>query len=129
MIQLSEVHKIAVVGATVNPEKFGNIIVRNLKSKGYDVVPVTPKYSEIEGIPAVKDVGELPKDVDLIVFVVPPEVGIVELEKAYKAGFRRFWFQPGAESETIMTLSQKMSDAEFSFIKCIMVETKSRGTV
>ncbi|ODN31454.1 CoA-binding protein [Fervidobacterium thailandense] len=125
-MQVNDLNKIAVVGATINTDKFGNIIVRNLKSKGYDVVPVTPKYEQVEGIPTVKDVSDLPKDVDLIVFVIPPEVGILELEKAYKAGFRKFWFQPGAESDTIVELSRKLSDAEFSFVRCIMVETKAR---
>jgi len=59
----------------------------------------------------------------LIVFVVPPEVGIEELKKAYNRGFRKFWFQPGAESKEIIEFSKNLSDADFSFIKCIMVQT------
>uniref|UniRef100_A0A7C4GBK3 CoA-binding protein n=1 Tax=Fervidobacterium thailandense TaxID=1008305 RepID=A0A7C4GBK3_9BACT len=129
MIKLGDVKKVAIIGATVDREKYGNIILRDLRSKGYQVIPVNPKYAEIEGIPVVKDVTELPKDVDLIIFVVPPQVGIEQLEKAYQVGFRKFWFQPGAESEAIVELSKKLRDAEFSFIRCIMVETSSRHSI
>ena len=34
--------KFAVVGATDNPEKYGNQIVKDLKKRGYTVFPVNP---------------------------------------------------------------------------------------
>jgi len=123
MINLKEIRKIAIVGATTNVEKFGYIVLKDLKKKGFDVLPVTPRYEEIEGIKTYKSVEELPKDTELIVFIVPPQVGIEELKKAYNTGFRRFWFQPGAESTEIIEFSKSLTDAEVSFIKCIMVQT------
>jgi len=122
-INLREIKRIAVVGATTNPQKFGNIVLKDLKKKGFDVLPVSSKYDFIEGIRTYKSVDELPDDVDLIVFIVPPEVGFQELKKAYNRGFRKFWFQPGAESEEIIEFSKNLSNADFSFIKCIMVQT------
>lgn len=122
-MNLSNTKKLAIVGATTNPEKFGNIVLKDLLRKGFQVIPVNPKYDTIEGLAVYKDVTLLPKDVDLIVFIVPPDIGLEELKKAYQAGFRRFWFQPGAQSEDIISYSQELKDAEFSFMKCIMVET------
>ncbi|MCX7796091.1 MAG: CoA-binding protein [bacterium] len=122
-MDLSNIKKIAIVGATIDQKKFGNIVLKDLLKKGFQVIPVNPKYDIIEGLTTYKDVSLLPKDVDLIVFVVPPEIGIEELKKAYQLGFRRFWFQPGAQSEDIILYSQGLKDAEFSFMKCIMVET------
>lgn len=122
-MNVTGVKKIAVVGATTNPQKFGNIILKDLRRKKFDLVPVTPRYDEVDGLRTCRDVTELPRDVDLIVFVVPPEVGISEVRRAYDAGFRRFWFQPGAESEEIVRFSREHPDAEFSFFRCIMVET------
>jgi uncharacterized protein len=43
--------KFAVVGATDNPEKYGNQIVKNLIKRGYEVYPVNPKLKELEGLP------------------------------------------------------------------------------
>ena len=44
--------RIAVVGASNNPEKYGNIIVRNLAGKGYTVLPINPKEATIAELPA-----------------------------------------------------------------------------
>lgn len=123
-MDISGIKKIAIVGATKNPEKFGYLILKDLLKKNFEVLPINPNYDEIDGVKVYKSVEELPRDVELIVFVVPPHVGIQELKKAYNIGFRRFWFQPGAESREIMNYSQNLSDAQFSFIKCIMVSTK-----
>ncbi|AJG41149.1 CoA-binding protein [Thermotoga sp. RQ7] len=117
--------RIALVGATVNPRKYGNIILKDLVSKGFEVLPVNPKYDEIEGFKTHRSVEELPKDVDVIVFVVPPEVALEETKKAYKAGFRKFWYQPGAFSREIEEFLSALDDVEYSAEKCIMVETSS----
>ncbi|ACB09671.1 MAG TPA: CoA-binding protein [Thermotoga sp.] len=117
--------KIALVGATVNPRKYGNVILKDLVSKGFEVLPVNPKYDEIEGFRVYKSVEELPEDIDVIVFVVPPEVALEETKKAYDVGFRRFWYQPGAFSEEIKRFLDSSKDVEYSAEKCIMVETSS----
>ena len=41
--------KIALVGASNDKSKFGNRIYRDLRSKGYNVVPINPKDENIEG--------------------------------------------------------------------------------
>ena len=46
--------RIAVVGASNDPSKYGNIIVKNLMAHGYDVVPVNPKEATIAGLPAYR---------------------------------------------------------------------------
>lgn len=39
----------AVVGANQDPEKYGNMIYRKLKTRGYDVYAVNPMYETVEG--------------------------------------------------------------------------------
>ncbi|MCS7175519.1 CoA-binding protein [Pseudothermotoga sp.] len=121
-MDLSGVRKIAVVGASEDRRKYGNKIVRDLSLKGFEVYPVNPKAESIEGIKTYRDIEELPKDVDLIVLVVPPEIGIQVVEKAIRLGFKRLWFQPGAGSKQIEDLL-KNNGIEYSFGRCIMVET------
>jgi len=117
-----EFKKIAIVGASKDPKKYGNIILKDLLKKGFEVYPVNPKYDEIDDIKCYKSVRELPRDVDVIVFVVPPEKGIEVAKEAIEAGFRRLWFQPGAESDDIRKLLEGL-DIEYSFRRCIMQET------
>ena len=122
-MNLREIKKVAIVGATTNKNKFGYIVLKDLVKKGFEVVPVSPKYDTIDGIGVCRDVSLLPRDIELLVFIVPSEVGITEFRKAYEEGFRKFWFQPGAESKEIIEYAKELKDAEVSFIKCIMVET------
>jgi hypothetical protein len=124
LIDLKNIKNIAIIGATTNKEKYGYKVLKNLKDKGFTIYPINPKYEEIEGIKTYASVKDLPKDeIDLIVFVVPPKIGITAVKEAYEEGFRRFWFQPGAESDEIEEYLEKLPNVEYSFIKCIMVET------
>ncbi|MGB9789988.1 MAG: CoA-binding protein [Thermotoga caldifontis] len=125
-MELSNVKKIAIVGASEDRRKYGNKIVRDLLSKGFEVYPVNLRSETIEGIRCYRDVEELPKDIDLIVFVVPPEIGIQVAEKAIKMGFKRLWFQPGAGSKQIEDLV-KNNGVEYSIGRCIMIETSYRN--
>ncbi|MBC7123919.1 MAG: CoA-binding protein [Pseudothermotoga sp.] len=121
-LELNGVKRIAVVGASEDRRKYGNKIVRDLLSKGFEVYPVNPRSEAIEGVRCYRDIEELPRDVDLIVFVVPPDVGIQVADKAIKLGFNRLWFQPGAGSKQIEDLV-KNNGVEYSIGRCIMVET------
>lgn len=121
-MNVRDFRKIALVGASPNPSKYGNIILKDLVGKGYEVLPVNPKHGEIEGLRCYRSVRELPGDVDVIVFVVPPAVGLGIAREAVEAGFKRLWFQPGAESDDIARFLDEKG-VEYSFGKCIIAET------
>ena len=124
-MNVKDFRRIALVGATKNPTKYGNIILKDFLGKGFEVLPVNPNYDEIERLKCYKSVKELPKDIDVIVFVVPPRVGLEVAKEAVEAGFKKLWFQPGAESEEIKQFLEK-AGVEYSFGKCIMVETSDK---
>lgn len=91
--------RFAVVGATDNPQKYGNQIVKNLKSRGYEVYPVNPGLREVEGLKCYPKLAEIPVKVDVVDFVVPPQVTEKILEECRILGLDRIWLQPGSESE------------------------------
>ncbi len=94
--------KFAVIGATDNPEKYGNEIVKNLKNRGYTVFPVNPRLAEVEGLPCYPDLDAVPEKPDVVDFVVPPAVTEKTLEDCLRLGFDRIWLQPGAESDAAL---------------------------
>ena len=95
--------KFAVVGATDNPQKFGNQIVKNLKNRGYEVYPVNPRLKELEGLSCYPGLTDIPVKVDVVDFVVPPEATEEILKQCKELGLSRIWLQPGSESETAIT--------------------------
>jgi len=101
--ELMEQKKFAVVGATDNPQKYGNQIVKNLKGRGYEVFPVNPKLKEVEGSECYASLSDIPVKVDVVDFVVSPGVTEQILKECKKLGLRRIWLQPGSESEGAIT--------------------------
>ncbi len=95
--------RFAVVGATDNPQKYGNQIVKNLKNRGYEVYPVNPKLTELEGLKCYASLAEIPVKVDVVDFVVPPKITEDTLKQCQKLGLDRIWLQPGSESQTAIS--------------------------
>lgn len=62
---------VAVVGASVNPAKIGNVVLRNLSRGGFKVIPVNPKEDEILGHRCFPSVSSVDGDVDLVMVVLP----------------------------------------------------------
>ena len=113
-------NSIALVGASNDPSKYGNKILLNLKSKGFNVIPVNTKEEEIDGSPVFKSVSDIKECPSIINFVVPPSVGIKITKDLVKKGYDNFWYQPGAESEEI---SNYLESKKKNYIddQCIMV--------
>ena len=114
---------IALVGASNNPTKYGNKILLDLVSKGYNVAPINSKEKTIAGIKSYKNVLDLKESPSIINFVVPPSIGFQVTKELVENKFDNFWYQPGAESEKI---SYFLNENNKNFIddKCIMVVTR-----
>ncbi len=65
--------RVAVVGASSNPEKMGFQIFRNIREAGFagELIPVNPKGESILGIPSVKAASDIPEGTDLAVVIIP----------------------------------------------------------
>lgn len=73
---------VAIVGASLDPKKLGNITVRNIKDSGYKggVYPVNPKIAEVWGYKCYPNLESLREVPDLVIVSVPvPAVqGVLE---------------------------------------------------
>lgn len=89
---------IAVVGVSANRRKFGNVVFRELRSRGRTVFPVHRSLETVEGERCYRSVEELPGGVSGVVTVVPPSEteGIVEACAA--KGITALWMQQGSDS-------------------------------
>jgi predicted CoA-binding protein len=92
----------AVVGASGDRSKFGNITFRELQSRGKRVYPVNPKASEVEGETCYPNLAALPEPVDRLLVEVPPKQGESVVKEADAVGIKNVWFQPGAESDAAL---------------------------
>ena len=67
--QLLKPHSIAVVGASNQPNRPGNAVMRNLLQGQFDgpIMPVTPHYKSVNGVLAYRSIDELPMVPDLAI--------------------------------------------------------------
>jgi predicted CoA-binding protein len=86
-----------VVGASSNRDKYGNKVLRCYLQQGRKAIPVNPKEQQVEGIPCVAGVAELPDEVHSLSVITPPAVTARVVDEAIARGIRNIWMQPGAE--------------------------------
>jgi predicted CoA-binding protein len=97
---------LAVVGVSRKGNKFGNTAYRELKAKGYQLVPVHPQAETLEGDRCAKNLASLPAPVGGVLVIVPPQQAEQVVQEAAAAGIKRVWLQQGAESPAAIRLAE-----------------------
>src|SRR5438309_8470127 len=112
---------IAVIGASLKPERPSHWISVYLKEHGYSVIPVNPGHTEILGDKCYKSLSEIPEPVDIVDIYREPKAvpGIVDEAIAKKA--KVVWMQQGIVHNAA---AQKAKAAGLNVIqnKCIYQE-------
>ena len=93
---------VAILGASADRSKYGNISVRAHLKQGYEVYPVNPKGGEIEGLTVYKSLAEIPPGrLTRISVYLPPAVGLKVLPEIVARGCDELWLNPGSESDEL----------------------------
>lgn len=110
-----------VVGASTNRHKFGNKVLRCYLQHDRKAVPVNPNEAEIEGIPCVATIGDLPADAVSISMITPPDVTLKLVPLAVEKGIRNIWMQPGAEHPDAVALCREKGINLIADGSCLLV--------
>jgi len=112
----------AVIGVSNNRGKFGNKVLRCLNERFTKVYPIHPVQPEIEGIPCVVSVLELPDGVESLSVVTPPAITEKIIEEAHQKGIKHIWMQPGAESTIAIEKCNQYGIEVIAGGPCILVK-------
>ena len=116
-----------VVGASTDRTKYGNRVLRCYLQNGKKAIPVNPREAEVEGIPCVASVLDLPDEVTSISVITPPSVTEQVVEQAAKKGIKNVWMQPGAESAKAVATCQAHGINVIADGSCLLVVLGFRG--
>lgn len=75
---------VALVGASANPSKIGNVVLKNLAKGTFSVYPVNPREKEILGLTCYPDVSSVPSEVDMALIVLPAERAVEAAEECVR---------------------------------------------
>lgn len=88
--------RLAVVGVSRNPQDFTRTLFRELQGRGYDVVPVNPNLSEVEGLSCLPRVQDASPPVEGALLLTHPSVTELVVQDCARAGVRRIWMYRAA---------------------------------
>jgi len=99
---------VAIVGASNDPDKFGNKAVRAYLRKGWTVYPINPRTKEIAGLATFPTLDDVPHPIDRVAFYVPPEIGIDVLDAVRRKGIPELFLNPGSESDALVARAEAL---------------------
>jgi predicted CoA-binding protein len=110
--------RIAVAGVSRQPNQAANAIYRKLIAGGYDVTPINPQATEVEGVRCFPNVGALPSPVDGVVIATHPNVSADIVRQCADVGIPRVWlhrsFGKGSVSD------EAIRECEARGVECIV---------
>jgi predicted CoA-binding protein len=122
---LGDARTIAVVGLSARPERDSHSVAAFLKSKGYRIVPVNPKETEVLGERAYPSLLDVPPDVAIDVVDVfrraefTPEIA----RQAVERGAKVLWLQDQIVSDEARRIGE---DAGMTVIMGVCIRRESR---
>lgn len=113
---LSEVKRIAIVGASANEVRPSFFVTKYLIAKGFEVFPVNPGIAgkEIAGRLTYAALTEVPPPVDMVDVFRAPEFAPQIVDEAISIGAKVIWMQLGVRND------EAAAKAEAAGLKVVM---------
>jgi predicted CoA-binding protein len=97
MSKLEQIHeflaekRLGMVGVSQKPQDFSRTLFKELRSRGYEVVPVNPAVAEVDGQICYKSVQEVQPPVSSVLLMTAPVVTEQVVRECAEAGVQRVW--------------------------------------
>lgn len=115
-----EPKKMAFAGVSRNPKKFGAIVFKELKSRGFELIPIHPEADRIQDVPCFRRIQDIPTGVENLYIVTKPEITLPLLKDLDQTSIKRVWIQQYSENEEVMDLARQNNLTVISK-KCILM--------
>ncbi|MBU1109044.1 MAG: CoA-binding protein [Candidatus Riflebacteria bacterium] len=95
-------HRVVVLGASANPDRYSNKAVLMLLEYGHEVIPVHPMATEIEGLKVVAKLSQVTGKIDTLTLYLSPESLTPMQADIIALNPGRVIFNPGTENKPLM---------------------------
>jgi predicted CoA-binding protein len=100
---------IAIIGASTDRHKFGNKAVRAYLQRGYQVFPIHPSASTIEGLAVFHSILDVPAEkLNRASLYLPPNIGLQVIDEVAQKAVGEVWLNPGAESPALISRGKEL---------------------
>jgi len=98
-------HRIAMVGVSRDPKHFSRYLLKELSTRGYEVVAVNPSASEVEGRPCFANVKAIEPPVEAALLMTPPPETINVVQDCAEAGIQEVWMHRGGGQGAVSSVA------------------------
>jgi len=92
---------VAILGASINSNRFSHKAQLALAENGCIPVPVNPKYDQIDGVQCYPSLASFPGSIDTITIYVKSSILRAMTEEVIQVHPKRVIFNPGAECKDV----------------------------
>ena len=104
--------RIAVTGVSRSPKDHGaNVVYRRLRERGYDVVPVNPSATAVEGDPCYPDLRSIPGGVEAVVIGTAPRHALDTVKECVDLGIGWVWMHRGPVAGSVSAEATELGRA------------------
>lgn len=112
--------KLALAGASRNVKKFGGTVLKELTEKGYEVYPVNPNATEIQGQKCYNSIADLPASVKHLLIITPKKETLTVARQAVQKGMEMIWIQQMSDTPEAINYLKEAGTALIAN-KCILM--------
>ena len=87
-----EGRRFAVAGVSRHGDVAANAVFKKLKDCQYEVYPVNPNATEVEGETCYPDIASVPGQLDGVIIATHPDVSASIVRQCKESGVNRVWF-------------------------------------
>ncbi len=109
--------RFVVAGVSRDRAQAANAVYRKLRAAGYEVFPLNPNTSEVEGVRCYPDLGSIPGSIDGLLAATHPRVAVELVRQCGEHGVRRIWFHRSFGQGSVS--KEAIGECEARGIKCI----------
>jgi predicted CoA-binding protein len=98
----------AIAGASANPVRPSYFVLKYLKAKGYEVIPVNPGQAggTIAGLKVYASLGDIPRSVDVVDIFRNSKLALETTKEAIEIGAKVVWMQLGIRNDEAARLAE-----------------------
>jgi len=99
--------KLAIAGVSHNQKKFGYLLFKTSREKGFSVTPINPKGGAIDGVECVESLTNLDIGIHNLLIATHKRDTKKVMEEAIAKGIRNIWVQNGCESDEALKIARE----------------------
>ncbi len=89
--EFMKLQRFGLAGASRKGDTAGNVIYKKLRERGYEIYPIHPSASEIEGDMAWHNIDSVPAKLEGLIIATPPEAALELVQQCHELGINHVW--------------------------------------